>query len=528
MSSILDRDAATMRVIEELKRIYKTKIMPLEQMYKFDIFHSPIMSDAEFDSKPQVMLVGQYSVGKTTFIRYLLGKDFPGQRIGPEPTTDRFVAVMDGPDERVIPGNALAVSHDMPYRGLDRFGVAFLNRFEGSQLPSPVLKYITLIDTPGVLSGEKQRLARGYDFTQVTAWFASRADLILLLFDAHKLDISDEFRAVIESFKGNEDKIRCILNKADQKLMRVYGALMWSMGKVMRTPEVLRVYVGSFWDQPLQFEDNAELFKMEEKDLMRDLRDLPRNSAVRKINELVKRVRIAKVHAYIISHLKEQMPMFMGKEKKQHEMIDKLDGVFRSVMKRYNLAAGDFPDLADFKSKLAEQDFTKFNPLRIKLIEDLEAVLSVDIPRLMEALPRALDNFGGAAEPAVNPGLVFDEGYRQSWDADESNPFSDETADGGSTWALQEYVTNYQDKFNEFQKGGFVNGQAAKVVLKRANVPVALLRRIWDLSDMDKDGQLDLNEFVVAMFLTDMAAEGQEVPTVLEPLMIPPGKAQKP
>ena len=50
-------------------------------------------------------------------------------RIGPEPTTDRFVAVMEGLDERIIPGNALAVSADMPYRGLDRFGVAFLNRF---------------------------------------------------------------------------------------------------------------------------------------------------------------------------------------------------------------------------------------------------------------------------------------------------------------------------------------------------------------------------------------------------------------
>ena len=54
------------RVIEELKRIYKTKIMPLEQLYKYDIFISPLMSDAEFDSKPQVMLVGQYSVGKTS------------------------------------------------------------------------------------------------------------------------------------------------------------------------------------------------------------------------------------------------------------------------------------------------------------------------------------------------------------------------------------------------------------------------------------------------------------------------------
>jgi hypothetical protein len=37
---------------------------------------------------------------------------------------------------------------------------------------------------------------------QVNTWFAERADLILLLFDAHKLDISDEFRAVIEKLRG--------------------------------------------------------------------------------------------------------------------------------------------------------------------------------------------------------------------------------------------------------------------------------------------------------------------------------------
>jgi hypothetical protein len=37
------------------------------------------------------------------------------------------------------------------------------------------------------------------------------------------------------------------------------------------------VYIGSFWDQELVFKDNALLFEMEERDLMRDLRDLPRN-----------------------------------------------------------------------------------------------------------------------------------------------------------------------------------------------------------------------------------------------------------
>ena len=62
-------------------------------------------------------------------------------------------------------------------------------------------------------------------------WLAERVDRIILLFDAHKLDISDEFRRVIECMRGYDDKIRIVLNKADmvdhQQLMRVYGALMW-------------------------------------------------------------------------------------------------------------------------------------------------------------------------------------------------------------------------------------------------------------------------------------------------------------
>eukprot|EP01038_Epipyxis_sp_PR26KG_P005497 gene5497-7609_t len=521
-----DRDAATLRVIEELKRLYKTKILPLEQLYRYDLFHSPPLSDAEFDSKPQVMLLGQYSVGKTTFIRYLLGRDFPGQRIGPEPTTDRFTAIIDGPDERIIPGNALAVSHDMPYRGLERFGVSFLNRFEGAQLPNPVLRNITLIDTPGVLSGEKQRVARGYDFCQVCAWFAARADLIILLFDAHKLDISDEFRNAIDSLKGNDDKIRCILNKADQvdrqRLMRVYGALMWSLGKVIKSPEVLRVYIGSFWDQPLMYDDNAQLFEMEEKDLMRDLKDLP-----------LKRVRIAKVHAYIISHLKEQMPMLMGHKKKQEQLIEGLSGQFRSVLKKFNLAPGDFPDINDFQTKLREHDFSKFAVLKQRLIDEVENVLGSDFPRLMEALPRSLDSYGGPESiltPPNNNPLIYptNNNIKASSSGaimEDNNPWGDdEGTNDGSSWPLNDYIPTYTPQFNSIEKNGLVSGGAAKGIMAASGLPVATLRKIWDLSDVDKDGFLDLYEFVIAMFLIEMVKNDTECPSRLDDDMIPISK----
>jgi EH domain-containing protein 1 len=48
---------------------------------------------------------------------------------------------------------------------------------------------------------------------------------------------------------------------------------------------------------------------------------LPRNSAVRKINELVKRARLAKVNAHVVTYLKNQMPMMMGAKKKQDQLI---------------------------------------------------------------------------------------------------------------------------------------------------------------------------------------------------------------
>ena len=50
-------------VIKELKRLYKTSLLPIEKKYIFNKFHHPEILDSELNAKPMVLLVGQYSTG---------------------------------------------------------------------------------------------------------------------------------------------------------------------------------------------------------------------------------------------------------------------------------------------------------------------------------------------------------------------------------------------------------------------------------------------------------------------------------
>jgi len=64
--------------------------------------------------------------------------------------------------------------------------------------------------------------------------------------------------------------------------------------------QVARVYIGSFWDHPLHFDVSRRLFELEEQDLFADIQSLPRNAILRKLNDLIKRARLAKVWCWLI------------------------------------------------------------------------------------------------------------------------------------------------------------------------------------------------------------------------------------
>lgn len=171
---------------------------------------------------------------------------------------------------------------------------------------------------------------------------------------------------------------------------------MWSLGKVFKSPEVSRVYISSFWKHPY-CEKGApvhEIFDQEKEDLFRDMLDIPRYAAVRRINEVVKRARTVKVHALLCATIRKMMPQMWGGERKQREIVDNLDVVFTAVSMEHGIPPGDFPDVAVYRTKLnswlvAGKSLKTMPKLDKGLIDALDSCLRTHLSELMSILSHA-------------------------------------------------------------------------------------------------------------------------------------------
>lgn len=97
---------------------------------------------------------------------------------------------------------------------------------------------------------------------------------------------------------------------------------------------------------------------------------------------------MAKIHAYIISSLKADMPKFFRKSKKKKELIKNLPTLFKRVQEEHMVSASDIPPVATMQEKLKLCDFSKFPHLREKLIQTVDQMLDVDIADLMSIVPQ--------------------------------------------------------------------------------------------------------------------------------------------
>lgn len=103
-----------------------------------------------------------------------------------------------------------------------------------------------------------------------------------------------------------------------------------------------------------------------------------------------------------------------------------------------------------------------------------------------------------------------------------------EGIDAGSydtDWVVEKDKEEYVRIFNSLNPvDGKVNGANAKAEMIKSKLPNTILAKIWKLSDVDRDGYLDADEFALALHLINVKINGHDIPETLPCHLVPPAK----
>jgi EH domain-containing protein 1 len=207
--------------------------------------------------RPQVLVLGNYSSGKSTLINDFLGAKI--QKTGQAPTDDSFTVITfdaSQPSEAGIQvteerdGKFLLNNPEYPFETLKKHGQRFVSHFKLKKVNSPFLKNLAIIDTPGMLDSITER-DRGYNYQEVIGDLAQIADLVLVLFDPHKAGTVREAHTSLRDTlpaRTFEDRVLFVLNRIDEctsmiDLLRVYGTLCWNLSQITGRKDIPMIHL---------------------------------------------------------------------------------------------------------------------------------------------------------------------------------------------------------------------------------------------------------------------------------------------
>ncbi|MBW1741487.1 MAG: dynamin family protein [Deltaproteobacteria bacterium] len=219
--------------------------------------YSEVPLEANIKWRPQVLVLGNYSSGKSTLINEFLGAHI--QATGQAPTDDSFTIITyddsasDDSTVRVTEerdGKFLLNDPEYPFEILKKHGQRFAAHFRLKKVNSPFLKNLAIIDTPGMLDSITER-DRGYNYQEVIGDLAQIADLVLVVFDPHKAGtVRESYISIRETLPTRtfEDRILFVLNRIDEcssliDLLRVYGTLCWNLSQITGRKDIPMIHL---------------------------------------------------------------------------------------------------------------------------------------------------------------------------------------------------------------------------------------------------------------------------------------------
>ncbi len=288
----------------EIESRVQKKLSPLFTRYKT----SSGSLRAILKWKPIVLIIGNYSSGKSTFINELLGREI--QRTGQAPTDDSFTIITsDSSGEGDIPGSTVVSDENLPFTMFKNFGEQFISHFSLKKVDAPFLKNMAIIDSPGMLDAVTEK-DRGYNYMQVLGEFATLADLVVLMFDPHKAGtIKETYTAIRDTLpeSSGEDRIVFAMSRIDEcdslsDLVRSYGTLCWNLSQMTGRKDIPRIfltYSAAMDEKKLNLED----WKGEREELKEKIMSAPAFRINHILQDIDRKVNELKIIAEVMSRV---------------------------------------------------------------------------------------------------------------------------------------------------------------------------------------------------------------------------------
>lgn len=385
-----DSASITTTVCNQLSNLYSTIIKPVEKAYGYEKYKTLPLASSYFDSKPLILVIGPKHAGKTTFIRHVLGRNFPGMQIGSENHNRGFTVICHDHAEELIPGQVVVTNEKYHFQDLGNFGRPFLERFNMATSNADIVKDLWFVDSPRIDEKMDKR------DKEALIWFASKATRIILLFDPKKLDFTSEMQELINDLSKWQKKFCVVLNKANRlhemQLVKAYGTLMWNMCLSMRDiakKEEITVYVSSF---SLDGEDYnykhrcSEMFAKDSKALLDDLYALPKEYTKQKLNIVGRRGKKVMFHAKLMVFLREKLPAYIGRRGAQYDLKDNIKKHLDEAEKRLTVKAGFFRYMEGKKHLLQTDNLGSYKKSNSKQLQKIQAFIQSGIPILLKEL----------------------------------------------------------------------------------------------------------------------------------------------
>ncbi|XP_076364102.1 uncharacterized protein LOC143253710 isoform X2 [Tachypleus tridentatus] len=162
--------------------------------------------------KINVMLIGNHSAGKSSFINWYIEEHV--QKTGVAIETQGFTIVTSGRKRESLTGNATLhlYPHFEPLRKLT--GVLDYLSTEVSTSKQKKFSLVTFVDTPGLVDGD---MKYPFDVDRAILWFGDVVDLIFVFFDPMGQALCKRTINLVEQLNNkHSDHIKFYLSKADE------------------------------------------------------------------------------------------------------------------------------------------------------------------------------------------------------------------------------------------------------------------------------------------------------------------------